>query len=311
MNIAEFNLGVPMENLFDEVKHMLCDKNLKINVLNERNEEMVHLGGGANAKMSPNGNWEINIVKDEPFIEYVLSHELLHVLLDSKGFPNVYMPSSDICCQFSWKIGNLITNVVLHKIIIDEQYNRGINIFDEPRKKLMDVADTWQIIPELSHQTLEHVLALTSFMIEAKVCLSEYESQIENINPLLYQPAKDLYDTINEKELSTPYKARRILVRILKKLDELLVAKRKEPLRLYEKLLIKFIPRKRQLGLKVSQVFIRNTNEKADILLTTQAEGQLSFYFERGRNDSLNDELHNMTVGSLLSREYKEFIICD
>ena len=309
MDINKLESSELMKKLIDEVQSVLLGKQLHLNMVESIDEEVSQLGAGASAKELSNGDWEISILKDEPDLEHILSHELLHVLLGAKGFPNVYIPESHICCQFSSKIGNLLNNAIHHKLIIDEQHERGFDIKEVPLKKLNDVTYSWQVFPVLSEQTLWNVIALTSFMIEAKICLDEYVAKIASINPMLYQPAKFLYDEINVKPFATPYETRRVMIRLFKKLDELLTANGNTPLQLHKKLLINPIPSRQQLNLKVHQFFDVYNNEKGDLMLTTRAEGQLSFIFYNEHGSTLIEDMRDMTVNDFLQQALNDFFV--
>jgi len=310
MKINGIKFDLEMTKLFNEVKVLLGDRELRINFVDELlDEETLQIGGGAYAKKCSDGNWEILVCKDDSCLDYTLSHELLHVFLDEKGFPNIFHTNKDICCELSANIGTLISNVVLHKIIITEQAIRGFNVVDAPRKKLQDVVTTWQILPKLSDQTLGYVLAVVSFFIEGAGVLSDYEDDIKNKNPFLYQPAKLLYDSLCEKPYTTPFETRRALVKTFKKMDELLISYDSKPLKLHEKLIVKYIPSKRQLSLKVSNVFNAYTNVNDDLLITAQSDEQLCFLYENGSGGSLKDELKDMTVEAFLTWAYKDFTV--
>jgi len=151
-------------------------------------------------------------------------------------------------------------------------------------------------------------------MIEGVEVINGYEVEIKKNNPLLYEPAKILYDCICEKPYNSPFEARRVLIKTFKKLDELLVSHGAEPLKLHEKLIVNFIPSKRQLQLKVCQVFNAHTNSNNDLLITGKSDGQLCFLYENGNSDSLKDELkdlEDMTVEEFLTGAYKDYIVRD
>jgi len=313
MHINEIDSNSPMGKLFEEVKILLGDNSVCINYINnldDLDDRESRVNAGSCAKILPNGAWRIEICKDEPFIDYILSHELLHVLLDTKGFPNTYFIDANICCQFSDDMGNMIKNIVIHKVIIQEQLSRGFNIVDAPKKKLKNVVETWPNITNLTDSTLWYLLALTSFMIEAEFCLSEYESAIDIKNPILYKSAKFLYEVIIEQKLETPYKTRKVLIKVLKKFDELLVENNIAPLKLFEKLLIRFIPTEWQLQLKVNQVFnVRKSSKDDSLFLFTNSEGQLSFDFQNGAQEAVLQEIQNMTIESLLKMSYGNYVV--
>ena len=309
MDINDISLSKPMVKLLDEVKSSLCNNIVDININDDIDYDISRIGGGASAKILSNGDWKIDICQSEPFIEYVLSHELLHVLLGVKGFPHVYMSNNFICGQFSWDIGQLLNNTVHHKIIIKEQLDRGFDIGEAQEKKLRDVADTWQIIPNLSDQTMWHIIAFTSFMIEAEDYLSEYGPKIESKNPSLYKHSKFLYDVICSTSYDNPFSTIKSLVKTFKKFDELLVANDIEPLKLFERIEVTFIPSRQQLQLNVSQVFDPRTTQNNDLLLFTKSDGQLSFVFPTNDVESLKKDISNMTVEDLFREANIKYVI--
>jgi len=139
--------------------------------------------------------------------------------------------------------------------------------------------------------------------------LSGYGDNIRSKNPLMYESAKVLYDSLCEQSYSTPFETRRVLVKTFKVLDKLLVSNGIKALRLYEKMIVKFIPSGRQLKLKVSQVFRPHTNSLGELLLTAQSDGQLCFLHEDGIENCLIDKLKDMTVEEFLTWAYTDVII--
>jgi len=121
VEVNGMTFDLKMQKLLDDTNALLGNKELKITFVEDLvDEEIMRIDGGAYAKKLQDGNWKIAIKKNDPHMEYTLSHEILHVLLDESDFPNIYHTNSTSCCQISADIGTLICNLVHHKIIIAE-----------------------------------------------------------------------------------------------------------------------------------------------------------------------------------------------
>jgi len=307
MNIEDLELSVPMKELYNEVSPLIN----KIEIVYTEND-LSYSGVGARAIKLPNRDWEIELRKDEPFMEYVLSHELLHILLDTKGYPNV---SKIDISKKRWKIAQLLTNTILHKIIIKKQLKRGFEIEDARKEMLRDVADNWPTIRVLGdYGSFRDLVTLVSFMIEAEDYLDRYIGRIKENNLFLYEHAERIYKEIYDEPYDSPYSTRKRLVRVFKAFDDLLKDNNLPQWKLFEKLSVVYIPSTWELQLSVSQVFDDATNQNNDLFFYAKSDGQLSFAFEIKDVESYKEveieinKRRNMTVEGLFNESNTEYV---
>jgi len=294
MYINETIISRPLENLYNEVNELMLlnNKIVKIMVEEINDPQLLEMGAGGYCRFDSIGNLEIKCNDDE-YIEYNLSHELLHALLKLKGYPNIIL-NKDI---HEWEavhyFGNMLHNIIEHKLIIREQEARKIDI-----KKKQEIY--LNKIKEFSAEEYsEAVIVIISWFIELNTQISNYEEYFKS----KFKISMQLYEFIMGLDYSDPFSTRKATVKLYREFDRHV----KPSLDLTSKVGIDFIPSSRQLGLKLPQVFIIREekefypNSNNHLFLFSIADSQLSFMYELDDSSergiqSVKSKLINMTV---------------
>jgi len=302
-------LSKTLENLYIEVESLLAPNKLYVLQYDRMPDKILELSGRAYCKPLVNGDYEIGLLKNEPQLECVLSHELFHVFLDINDFPNVYSSNRSIG-EFSLEIGHLLNQAVLHKIIVKKQLGRGLKMEKKQKNRLEGVVDKLSIGTSLNDKDLmRHTVILTSLMIEAGDYLQEHESELASKRPFLYAQARRIYDEINKSQYDTPFETRKVLVKLFNTLDHMMNSD--EPIELSKNVLVFYIFSRRQLSLKVTQVFTLSLNYTNNLLsLFSKSDGQLSLFFEDKTRLQM-EEIASMTIEGLFELEKLKLITHD
>jgi hypothetical protein len=220
--------------------------------------------------------------------EYVISHELLHAYLIGKGFPDHHYYGED-----RLEIKNLLHaqqalyNTVMHKLIIAEQFKRNVNLEEALNEQITNIVSS--VIPEKDkvHSVIpEIILRFFDFLVMYDIRRGEFESLLQSCYPHEYVYAKRLANICLETNYDDPFLTRRVLVRVFREFDAILIELGFVPVELNKRIAIGFVPGKSQLERRVSTTFqvekttveFEDSSRNVDIIkLVSNVDGQLSY----------------------------------
>lgn len=254
---------------------------------------------------------------------YTASHELLHLLMVLRGFPEIFFELSLGTKELNEQMMIMATdlyNVVAHRVVVSEQ--RKHNLINEriEQEYLKGILHT--LTDEGEKADDERTLRLLT-VLDALVFygdhLPKYEDQLKQHYPLALTAAKKLYAKITEKPVDSPFGMRRMVVKLFRLFDEQMQDWGLPKLNNNEFTTLSPVLSKRQLRLHVDQLYdiyhsgmdSRETGRKAYVGLA-KGDHQNSFVISAPKGDySSNDMLkfYHESVETLLKNLNVPFIV--
>ncbi|MCF6515846.1 IpaB/EvcA family protein [Lactobacillus sp. S2-2] len=190
---------------------------------------------------------------------FIASHELLHLLMTLKGFPQVYFPltsGDDKLDEQLQYVGTELYDLVCHFVVNDEQRKHGMITDKIKEEYFKGIRHT--LSPEIGEIDGEMILRLVT-LLDGFVFfgseISKFEDQLIKTFPIAYDAAKKLYKKLNDKPVDSPFTLRRKVVMLFNAFDEQLKECKLPALQLNNFAMLTSVLSERQLKLKVNQVF--------------------------------------------------------
>ncbi|WP_395317798.1 IpaB/EvcA family protein [Fructilactobacillus frigidiflavus] len=191
--------------------------------------------------------------------DFTATHELLHLLMTLRGFPQIYFPLTtgdgalDEQLQF---VGTELFDVIAHFVVYSEQRKHGLITPQVEAEYIKGVRQT--ITPETGKVDAEMIIRVAT-ILDAMVFFgnqfAEHDTVFVQNFPIATQAAQRLYKIITEKPTDSPFAFRRNVVKLFKAFDGQMKGWNLPELHLTDFAMLTSVFSKRQLGLKVSQVF--------------------------------------------------------
>lgn len=198
-------------------------------------------------------------VTDMTAPNYTASHELLHLLMLLRGFPQIFFQLSlgnETLDEQMMIMSTDLYDVAMHRVVVAEQ--RKHNLIDEQveQEYLKGIQHT--ISKENGKSDDERTLRLLT-LLDAIVFygehLDKYQDQLENDYPVAFAAAKKLYNEIAKRPIDSPFEMRRQIVKLYELFDQQLLDWGLPALHNNEFTTVSPVLSERQLRLKVRQVF--------------------------------------------------------
>ncbi|PAL01236.1 IpaB/EvcA family protein [Lentilactobacillus parakefiri] len=190
---------------------------------------------------------------------YTASHELLHLLMVLRGFPQVFysLTTGDDTLDEQLKMmGTELYDIVSHFVVVSEQ--RKHNLIDDEIEGMYLKGVYATIKPEPKPLDDQMMLRLTT-LLDALVFYGEgidkVADKFKQDFPISFEAAKKLYQVITDKPTDSPFGLRRNVVKLFKASDEQLKEWELPALHNTEFTTLTSVLSERQLGLKVKQLF--------------------------------------------------------
>ena len=190
---------------------------------------------------------------------YTASHELLHLLMVLRGFPQVFysLTTGDDTLDEQLKMmGTELYDIVSHFVVVSEQ--RKHNLIDDEIEGMYLKGVYATIKPEPKPLDDQMMLRLTT-LLDALVFYGEgidkVADKFKQDFPISFEAAKKLYQVITDKPTDSPFGLRRNVVKLFKVFDEQLKDWELPALHNTEFTTLTSVLSERQLGLKVKQLF--------------------------------------------------------
>jgi len=249
--------------------------------------------------------------------DYTASHELLHLLMTLRGFPQIFFAIStgeEQLDQQLMMLGTELYDTVSHMVVVSEQrkhnlindeieqmYMKGVRATIDPEPTPVDDKMTLRLLVVLD--------ALVFYGDQNKVV----NNQLENDYPISFAAAKKLYALITEKPVDSPFTLRRNVVKLFKSFDDQLKDWGLPPINMTEFATISNVVSKRQLHLEVRQMFELYHSDMVDIKTKrrayvgiNRADGQNSFVISAPTKDNDNPDyykaVYSLSVEDLLKK---------
>ncbi|MTV82975.1 IpaB/EvcA family protein [Secundilactobacillus folii] len=219
---------------------------------------------------------------------YTASHELLHILMTLKGFPQIYFAISTGETQLDQQLmmlGTELYDTVSHLVVVSEQRKHGLIDDEIEADYLKGIQAT--ITPEpdpVDDKMTLRLLTLTDALVFYGDGNQQINAQLKKDYPTAFAAAKKLYALITEKPVDSPFTLRRNIVKLFKAFDSQLQDWGLPPINMTEFATISNVVSKRQLRLEVRQLFELYHSDMVDIKSKRRAyvginrtDGQNSF----------------------------------
>lgn len=199
-------------------------------------------------------------VSDLSAPNYTASHELLHLLMTLRGFPQVFFSLStgdDSLDEQLEIMGTELFDIVAHFVVVSEQRKHGLITDDIEKMYLKGIQNTIEPEPKELDNAME--LRLLT-LIDAHVFYGDKfddfaRPTLEKGYPVALKAADKIYEIITKKPTDSPFGLRRNVVKLFRAFDEQLTAWGLPALHNNEYATISSVVSERQLNLNVKQQF--------------------------------------------------------
>ncbi|EEI71333.1 hypothetical protein [Lentilactobacillus hilgardii] len=239
---------------------------------------------------------------------YTASHELLHLLMVLRGFPQVFFSlttgNADLDDQLKM-MGTELYDMVSHFVVVSEQRKHGL-IDDEIEAMYMKgVYATIKPEPDpVDDQMTLRLMTLLDAMVFYGDRFSQVADKLKKDFPISLAAAEKLYQLITEKPTDSPFGLRRNVVKLFKAFDEQMKQWALPPLHNTEFTTLTSVLSKRQLGLQVKQLFEVFHSELIEVNSNTRAyvgfnrvDDQNSFVLANPKGEQDNPEFFQEIYG--------------
>lgn len=254
--------------------------------------------------------------------DYTASHELLHILMLMKGFPQIFFQVSfgdDKLDEQLMVMASDLYNAAMHVVIVAEQ--RRHKLIDEHVEQLYLKGINETLTPETEVKDDERTLRLLT-LLDALVFYADHGEQqkklLQQQYPYAYAAAQHLYSELMAKPLDSPFAMRRAIVKLFRQFDEQMNEWGLPALHNNEFTTLSSAFSERQLRLEVRQLFEifhsemvdKETGEKAYIGLMRNDQ-QNSFVINPPAEDSANffKDTYDKTVQQLFDEMKMPYIV--
>ncbi|MFK8797903.1 IpaB/EvcA family protein [Lentilactobacillus parabuchneri] len=190
---------------------------------------------------------------------YTASHELLHLLMVLRGFPQVFysLTTGDDNLDEQLKMmGTELYDIVSHFVVVSEQRKHHLINQEIEDMYLKGVYATIKPEPDpLDDQTMLRLTTLLDALVFYGDGVDQVADKFAKDFPVSFAAAQKLYQVISEKPTDSPFSLRRNVVKLFKAFDEQLKDWELPALHNTEFTTVTSVLSERQLGLKVKQLF--------------------------------------------------------
>ncbi|TPR12165.1 IpaB/EvcA family protein [Apilactobacillus timberlakei] len=192
--------------------------------------------------------------------DYTASHELIHLLMTLRGFPQLFFSLSTGNEKIDEQLqvmGTELFDIVSHFIVVSEQRKHNLINDDIESMYLKGIQNT--IEPESDELDNSMELRLLT-LIDAHVFYGDsFDKKVRDIlekdYPVALKAADKIYEIITEKPTDSPFGLRRNVVKLFKAFDKQLIEWGLPALHNTEYATISSVVSERQLNLNVQQMF--------------------------------------------------------
>ena len=280
--MAQIELNTEVKKLLDEVNANYPEGSVFVQFGDQKTGYVRH--DQASQKVLPGGLFIT--VNDITAPDYTASHELLHLLMLLKGFPQIFFQLSLGNSQLDEQMMIMATDLydtAMHRVVVDVQRQHGLIDTEIEAQYLKGIQATLK--PEKDGDNDERTLRLLT-LLDAIVFygdhLDQVATELKRDCPLAFAAAQKLYQEWATKPVTSPFEMRRQIVKLFGLFDQQLQKWGLPALRNREFTTLTPALSERQLRLKVRQVFEIFHSEM------TGRHGEKDVYVGVRRNDGQN-----------------------
>lgn len=199
-------------------------------------------------------------VTDMTAPNYTASHELLHLLMLLRGFPQIFFQLSLGSKELDEQMMIMSTDlydVAMHRVVVAEQRKHGLIDDQVEMEYLKGIQAT--IDPEKGNgdddQRTLRLLTILDALVFYGDHLDKVLDQLKSDYPVALAAAQKLYDKLTQREIDSPFEMRREIVKLYEMFDQQLLDWGLPALHNNEFTTLSPVLSERQLRLQVRQVF--------------------------------------------------------
>ncbi|EEU29923.1 hypothetical protein HMPREF0501_01388 [Limosilactobacillus coleohominis 101-4-CHN] len=226
-------------------------------------------------------------VTDMTAPNYTASHELLHLLMLLRGFPQIFFQLSLGDEQLDEQMMIMSTDlydVAMHRVVVAEQRKHGLideQVEVEYLKGIQATISKENDQGDDDERTLR-LLTLLDALVFYGDHIDQVKDQLTTDYPVAFAAAQKMYDQITERRIDSPFEMRRQIVKLYQLFDAQLLEWGLPALHNNEFTTVSPVLSARQLRLKVRQVFEIFHSDMED------RQGHDDVYIGLRRNDHQN-----------------------
>ncbi len=309
-NSINIDLNKDVQGLIDAVNHYFPGK-VTVTFLGKLQSGYVRHD---QAQAVQDGENIIVQIADLSAPNYTASHELLHLLMVLRGFPQVFFSlttGNDQLDEQLKMMGTELYDIVSHFVVVSEQRKHGLINDEIEEMYLKGIYATIKPEPDpVDDQMTLRLMTLLDALVFYGDQFTKVDDRLKADFPISLAAAKKLYEVITAKPTDSPFGLRRNVVKLFKAFDEQMKAWELPPLHNTEYTTLTSVLSKRQLGLQVKQLFEVFHSELIEVNSQTRAyvgfnrvDDQNSFVLANPKGDQDNpeffQEIYNKTVKDL------------
>jgi len=263
--------------LLDEVKQHY-DHPLEVVIQGEASGVLTH--DQSHQRLKKDGTLEV-VVTDTTNADYTLSHELLHLLYQMKGYPQLqfHLLSGDPQVDDQlYATSTALYNAAMHMLVVAWQREHGL-ITDAVVAQVL--AGFKQNVPAEADDQLViyRILSLLDLLgfLDGKL-----PADLAAAYPQALPDCQELFQLINEQKLDSPFGLRRAIVHLFSRFDALIEQLGYQPTNDQEFATLSPVLSKRQLRLTLDQVYLIKHSGYRD------RDTKQPAYVAMGRSDDQN-----------------------
>lgn len=256
--------------------------------------------------------------------DYTASHELLHLLMTLRGFPQIFFAIStgeEQLDQQLMMLGTELYDTVSHIVVVSEQRKHGLITDEIEQMYLKGIHATIKPEPTpVDDKMTLRLLTLTDALVFYGDGNKAVNEQLEKDYPISFAAAKKLHALITEKPVDSPFTLRRNVVKLFKAFDEQLKDWGLPPINMTEFATVSNVVSERQLRLEVRQMFELYHSDMVDIkskrrayVGINRADGQNSFVISAPTKANDNPEyykaIYSLSVEELFKKLEMPYIL--
>ena len=249
--------------------------------------------------------------------DYTASHELLHLLMLLRGFPQIFFQLSLGNEELDEQMMIMATDLydmVMHRVVVSEQRKHGLVDDQIEEEYFKGIEHT--LTPESDQVDDERTMRLLT-LLDALVFygtgdhLDEYKARMTKLYPLAAKAAEQMYEKLVVKPIDSPFDLRRNVVKLFELFDEQMTAWNLPKLHNKEFVTLSPVLSERQVfEIFHSDMKDRKTGKRAYIGVRRN-DGQNSFTIPAPENDAPAEflKLYDEPVEKLLTDLNVPFIV--
>lgn len=255
MSEEEIKLNATNQALLDEINSLYPDGTVFVQFHGKKSGYVRH--DQATQKTLPGGLFIIVTDLTEP--NYTASHELLHLLMLLKGFPQIFFQLSLGDKELDEQMMIMSTdlyNVAVHRVVVAEQRKHGLinDQIEEEYWKGVEHTLTKEGAKDDDERTLR-LLTILDALVFYGDHFDKFADRFKENYPEALAAAQKIYDEITAKPIKSPFDMRRTIIKVYSLFDEQMQQWGLPALHNNEYTTVSPVLSERQLRLEMRQVF--------------------------------------------------------